>query len=848
MFRLLVALLLVDPAYATPAPEAYATTVRLVDSLYLDQEQVQPARLLQAAGKGAAREVPWLFTDPRDDGVALRHGAGRPLGHVDATTIDELPAQLLALEQLILDGGDTEGIDVRLAVLQGLTDGLDRYSRILAGDTLTSFDTRLKGTKVGIGARFAWVNEALLVTSVTTPGPAAAAGLKVGDQLLRIDDHSTVNMPLSEATRLAQGKVGSHVTLTLRRGANELELAVVRAEVTLPNVRHRDLGDGIGYLHIEHVSQRTVANVRQATQALRDAGSLTKGLIIDLRGNTGGSMKEAARSADRFLDEGLLLRTVGHDGGRVQNLQSEMRASDEGDELDLPVLILTDGRTASGSEILAGALLEHERTALVGSRTYGKGTVQKIYTLDSDTRLKLTVARYLLANERRIESSGIVPDVLVGELQLDGYGARLQHIDGAVPRDELVLAVHERSGWRNEPDSPDVPLELARQALSVTSGLDRAALLQALQQVAGDVRAKQEARLTEALAARHIDWAPDPDTTRSELWPDAEVSLSTHREPGDIVRVVATVTNHEEAPLHRAMVELRCGTLFPYDDVALPVGLLPAGATATVETRVPLRPGTGPRQDKVDALLHAHHRPVLQAGSAIVHSEAHAVPALNLTARLVPHGEERGPHGHPVYRAELTIGHDGDGALTGVEVHFDYPEDPHIELLDRGARRSVIAAGDSDRFDLTFERAPDGPDPVALQLQVDVERYGRLAHWPLQLPIDGSERAYRSPQIMGPQIPTTAEIGPLRVPLTVVDDGRLDHLRVYVDGVKVAWFAGGKGRAEIAPVVTLPSGTHHLTVVARDDQGLVTEHTFSVRGEAPATAEADPAPRPRQRP
>src|SRR5262249_10167246 len=152
-------------------------------------------------------------------------------------------------------------------------------------------------------------------------------------------------------------------------------------------------------------SQQTVENLRAAMAELDRAGALDAGLVIDLRGNTGGSMKESASVADLFLGEGLLLRTQGSDGGRVQNLQAEMFATRAGTEPDIPLVVVVDDRTASGSEILAGALLELGRAALIGTRTFGKGTVQKVYNLGPDVRFKLTVARYILANDREITES-----------------------------------------------------------------------------------------------------------------------------------------------------------------------------------------------------------------------------------------------------------------------------------------------------------------------------------------------------------------------------------------------------------------------------------------------------------
>jgi len=833
--------LLAGPAAAGPGVDAYATSVRLVDNLFLEQERLDAVAMLRAAAEGAEREVHWLFVDDIDGGVALRHGDGRPLGEVTVAGLEGLPQAMIALEDKVSAAGPVATEPLRLAILDGMTDALDRFSRVLSGDGLTRFDTRLKGTMVGIGASLRWVDEHLTVTSITPGGPAEIGGLRPGDELLRIDGRSTVNLPVSEAVRMIRGREGTAVTLTIRRRSRERALALTRAEVIVPNVTHRDLGDGIGYVHIEHVSQRTVINLRRALAALAAEGGLTRGLVIDLRGNTGGSMKEAARAADQFLEDGLLLRTVGHDGQRVQNLQAQMQAGDAGDEVELPVVLVVDGRTASGSEIVAGALLEHERTALVGTRTYGKGTVQKIYTLDDDTRLKLTVARYLLANDRRIEASGLLPDVMVATLSLDAYGAHLAHFDGAVPREELVVAVEETDGWRGEANAPDLPLEVARRALLHTSGTDRATLLAALQGVAAEVRADQDKVMAEAFEAKGLDWSPAPDDQLA-TWPDAVVELSATPPEYGVVTVTAEVTNRGPEPLHRVLVELSCPSLSAYDDLALPVGHLAPGATTTVETRVPLRSGTGPRDDEVFAVLHAHRRPKLQAGQAVVHSVMPPEPQVSVEARVVPHGDATGPHGHPVLRAEVAVTHPGPGSMAGVEAHFDAPAHPALELLDRGARHPNIPKGGTRRFDLTLERAPDGPEALDLDLVVDSERYGRLLRWPLHLPVDGTPVSYRAPYVAVGSPPTSAPVGPLRLPITVRDDGTIDHVRVYVDGHKTAWYAGGTKRMDLDPVVSLRAGTRRLTVVAEDDQGLVTASHVYIRGEEPSTADADAPP------
>ncbi|MCA9570931.1 MAG: PDZ domain-containing protein, partial [Myxococcales bacterium] len=462
---------------------AYERAIDLVDGLYLYPEQLDANVLLRSAAEGLADELHWLRVKSQGPAVNLEHGDGTLIGSVSVANLDTLPAALLALEDLVTHAGHPLGdTDVRLVALQGLTRGLDRYSRVLSGDGLDRFDVRLKGTLVGIGIGIHILDDQLRIYRVDEGGPAALAGVQVGDVITRIDGRSTTNMPTREATRLLRGKEGSEVVLAVLRAGSPVELKVSRAEIVVPNVESEVLEGDVAVVRISHMSQRTVENLVAELARMEAQGALAHGLVVDLRQNTGGSMKESARTVDEFVDAGMLLRTAGHDGGQVRNLQARMDAEPGGHVPDVPVAILVDDRTASGAEILAGALLELDRAVLVGTRTYGKGTVQKIYPLGEDVRLKLTVAQYILENERRIADGGLLPDAVVGSITLDSYGVHYQGWDpGGLPREAILPWVREGWGWRKQ-DVPEVDLaqELARRAVLAAEGPGRPALLASL--------------------------------------------------------------------------------------------------------------------------------------------------------------------------------------------------------------------------------------------------------------------------------------------------------------------------------------------------------------------------------
>ncbi len=834
---LILALLACLATAAIPVPvERYSHALGLVEKLYLYPDRLDEQRLFGYAVSGLADDLPWLMIEREGATVSLFHGDGTPLGQVTVESMRRLPHALAEVEQRVRDSkhplGDT---DARLSLLNGLAWGLDSYTRVLSGDRLRRFKVRLKGVTVGVGAGLTRRDDALLITSMAADGPAALGGLLEGDIVLRIDGRPTVNMPSREATALLEGDDGTQVSVRVLRDGEEREYVLTRASVVVPNVEHRVLEDDIGYVRITHVSQRTSENLRKALALLRDAGALSTGLVLDLRGNTGGSMKEAAYSADAFLTEGLLLRTVGPDGGRVPNLQARMEATATDDEPDVPIVVVVDDRTASGSEILAGALLEHGRAALVGTRTYGKGTVQKTYTLDDDAQLKLTVAQYILANGREIAGQGIVPDVVLGAVRLEASGMRLAGYDEGwlrTPFEDVLPWIQEARGWRGlVPEDRDLPLEIARRAVKASTGPSRDETLAALRGVAAQVRAAEEDHLLQALAPRQVDWSPAPeDGTFMEV--KVSVAASPSADRTDAVDIVVDLESNDSEPIHQALVELESSHAI-WDGVVLPIGRIEPGQALQRSTQLPLPPGIAPREDLVSVRLRADKRPPLLIGEEVLRVASTPEPRLQLSARLVPHVEDQ-------HRAEITLTNTASHAISGVQVAFEYPGDLDVELVDHVAQTNLIPARDSQRFDLALRLGDDPPDPLPLTIEVASERYEQLLEWDVALPVDGTEIEREAPLVTwrgGP--PTAAPIGALAVPLRITDEHGLADVMVYVNGTKVAWAGGGSRKLDIDTTAELHGRSNRIVVYATDDHGIQTKQAFVVRGEAEATVDAD---------
>ena len=833
-FLSLIAGLVSLPALAAESAvseAAYSRAIDLIDRLYLRPEEVDAVRLLHGAANGLAREIDWLIVEPSGDAVYLHHGDDTPIGSVSVASMATLPAALRSLEALVVESGFGTGrVDVRLEILRGVTMALDRYSRILAGDRLDRFDVRLKGTQVGIGAIVDIIAQKLVITSLSADGPALANGLRVGDVLLRIEGQSTVNMPVEQAMRIIRGEVDTPVELTVQRNAQVLEFNCVRAELVIANVTHRVLSENIGYIRIEYFSQRTIENLVSALDSLRNKNGLSRGLILDLRQNTGGTMKEAARSADQFLNEGLLLRTAGPNGNHVQDLQSRMDALKAGNEPEIPIIVLVDEQTASGAEILAGALFELDRAALVGYTTYGKGTVQKVYNLDEGVRLKLTVAQYILEHDRMIAEGGLVPDVVLATIAIDAQGARFLGWDeerAGVSWESIVPIVTAREGpARVDPDA--FAIELARRALAQTNGATRKATLTALEQVAKAARVEQNSALQVHFEAKGLDWsAPNP---ASDEPLHARVRLATQTEPTrtDTQRVVVMVENLDRQPLYRAVVELGCDSFDSWSGLVIPVGKVPAGGRVQGWVSVNLPPGIEMREDIVRVRLRTAGRPPLTFDEAVLRAGSSAPPRLTAHVRLI---EEDDHHRATVVLRNLT-----NQPADRLRIAFDYPRGLDVELLESQVSVPHLDARGETRVSLPLRIGPTAPERLPLTLTIDADRFQRLAAWTIELPVEGPGVHIEAPRILRTDFDLAAPIGKYHLNVQAVDDRAIDHAVVTANGRKVSWAGGGTQRHDVEADIELEPGFNSIWVVAEDDQGLVTRKHIVMRGESVAAS------------
>ncbi len=311
---------------------------------------------------------------------------------------------------------DIDGNQLVYGAIKGMLSVLDPYTVFLPPEELAEMRSDTAGEFGGLGVELsAGDGGGLVVVAPLDDTPAARAGIVAKDRILAIDGEATREMSLHDAVMRLRGAPGSKVKLTIMREGFTAprELALQRDRVRVQSVEARLYPGGYGYVKVKSFQERTDAALAKALNGLRteNDGAELQGLVLDLRNNPGGLLEQGVRVADRFLSSGVIVSTEGR-GGKLLDVE---RAHAPGTEADYPLIVLVNGGSASASEIVAGALQDHGRGVIMGTQTFGKGSVQTVIDLEDGSGLKMTIARYYTPKHRSIHGKGVAPDVVVAE-------------------------------------------------------------------------------------------------------------------------------------------------------------------------------------------------------------------------------------------------------------------------------------------------------------------------------------------------------------------------------------------------------------------------------------------------
>jgi len=338
--------------------------------------------------------------------------------------------------------------------IRGMLSGLDPHSAYLDVDQFKELQVGTTGQFGGLGIEVGMENGFVKVIAPIDDTPAQRAGVEAGDLVIRLDDTPVKGMTLSDAVKIMRGKPGTDIVLTIVRNGMDkpLKISITRDIISVRSVKSRMLDPGYGYLRISQFQSKTAANLVEAVSKLKkESDGPIQGMVLDLRNNPGGVLNGAVAVSDAFLKQGLIVYTE----GRIMDSKLQFNATPD-DVLDgAPLVVLVNQGSASASEIVAGALQDHKRAIIMGTQTFGKGSVQTILPLSGGTALKLTTARYFTPLGRSIQAEGITPDIMLESIKVSQVESNFDPLKEADLSRHLANGNGEKNSEQGDGDDKD---------------------------------------------------------------------------------------------------------------------------------------------------------------------------------------------------------------------------------------------------------------------------------------------------------------------------------------------------------------------------------------------------------
>ncbi|MBU1897910.1 PDZ domain-containing protein [Myxococcota bacterium] len=708
-------------------------TILHIKEKYVDPSRVDERAMIAAALKEVEGTVAELLVDIEGDEAApealtLRIGATtrrfelkkiRNLWHLAFTLKDIFKFMQGELRH------HRKIEDIEYAAINGVLSTLDPHSVLLKPEDYREMKMSTRGKFGGLGIVIGAREDKLTIINPIPDTPASKAGLRTGDQIVRIGMDSTVNMSLSEAVDLMRGPPGTDVTIwVLREGwSKPRKYKLTRDDIRVKSVHHKALKGGVGLVRIKNFQNTTASELAAALRALsgprpskpkRGAPFKPRGLILDLRGNPGGLLDQAILVSNLFIESGAIVTTV----GSGDKIREPKMATAKGTEPHYPIVVLTDALSASASEIVAGALRNHQRALLLGQQTFGKGSVQVIFDNKDDSALKLTIAQYLTPGDQSIQSIGVAPHIQAQSVTIEADRSDLfalhdeyqeKKLKGHLKQREsksekkivhekpnfYITYIEEESESKEKEEKPDALIEdfevkLAAQLILAAESGDIGAMMQAAEAIIPKARAERAALISERLKTLGVDWRSGSNPKAPKIKVKASLEGGGEVLAGEPVKLKLTIKNLTAHPLYHLYAETASdnGAL---DGEEILIGHLPAKEEITLTRSIKTAKSAITRRDDLDVRFKL---PKALGADGATRGEEIATARLSVSVRERP---------QPRFALQIYLDDalgDGDGVLRmGEEAEIV------VRVKNEGAHPSeaILATLQNDRENETRE-------------------------------------------------------------------------------------------------------------------------------------------------
>ncbi len=773
------------PVLAAPGTPATAThnltelkvfnlTLLRIRESYVDPSRIDPKKMLFQALDSVQLNIPEVLVeaDPGQNTLTVVVNDKRQtFSTADVDSLWRLSGRLKKIFEFV-QANMNPGADlaqVEYAAVNGMLETLDPHSVLMDPEAAREMDVSTSGKFGGLGIVIRMRDRKLMVVRPIKNTPASRAGIKAGDHIVKIDSQTTDVLSSDESVDRMRGAPSTPVTLWIERKGTtgQLRFDLVRDTIAVESVQSKLLDRGVGWIKVKNFQGSTGAETEDAVRELAAAGATS--YILDLRGNPGGRLDQAIAVSDLFIDEGTLVTTV--KGGH----RNPRRATRGDGNTGAPMAVLLSPGSASASEIVAGALKNTDRAIVIGTRSFGKGSVQQLYRNDEDgTTLKLTVEQYLTPGDKSIQSVGIVPDLALhrmlvpakndapgdavrllppsrswGEKDLDSHLTSQYAVDTDKPTYELPYLFESKAAQPAPTDEEDEDIDdelvadfevkLASELLASTPAgvTGRVAQVKEAKAVLARRRAAEDKKLAAALAKLGVDWAaPVAGEPPARLAAAVSLDPTGALSGGSLVTVTGKVTNTGAGPAYRVHLRAHADDRV-FDDAELVFGKIAPGETRTFSTRVEVAKDSIARVDRITfdvAEARGAQATVTPVEFAIA---ATPRPTFAYGYQILDDGNGDGAvqrgEGH---RLRVQVKNTGAGIAAEATAILRNASGDGVQLGSSRMELGALAPGDHKTVEFGFNIGPDFTSPEAVvELLIYDAVLGTQAGEKLKLPV-----------------------------------------------------------------------------------------------------------------